>query len=340
VRSLLLVILIACGDNLPAVPTDATDGDAPPDTPRPPAGCDWAELDDALNDLALANGVAEPTALTLASTTTTICGQVDVGHAASSVVDSDAFEVTAVSRIDLRVELAGEAAALAGLEVRVVDAGGAIVDAGAYLGSHVAFQTTLLPGGYRLVVVASNPTEVATAIPYKLRTTVPPACAAVSRAAAVVENGDGPQSDRNDMVEVRYAPTTFALTAATNDDPEDTGLITVAGTDVRITGTSANVDGPDAFKDRDTYLIETGAHDELAVRIDWTANADLDFFVFAEGTTTKVASGTRVGMAAPELATFPVLPSTRYWLWVGSFDSTTALPLDYDVTLCPTQFEP
>jgi hypothetical protein len=333
-------MLIACGDNLPAVPTDAVaDGDAPPDTPRPPGGCDWAELDDALNDLSLANGVAEPTALTLANGTTTICGEIDVGHFDGASVDSDAFEVAVASRIELRVELAGDVTT-SGLEVRVLDAGGAIVDTGAYLGSHVAFQTALIPGQYRLVVIASNPAELATAIPYKLRTSVPPACAAVTRAAAFVETADGPQSDRNDMVEVRYAPSTLTLTSATNDDPEDSGLITVAGTDVRITGTSDDVDGPDDFKDRDTYLIETGTHDELAVRIDWTGNADLDFFVFPEDSTTKIGSGTRVGMTAPESGAFPVLPNTRYWLWVGSFDSTTDLPLDYDVSLCPTLFEP
>lgn len=295
------------------------------------------ELDDALNDLALANGVAEPTSLTL-STATTICGQVDVGHFDGVSVDSDAFEVAVTASMQLRIELAGEAAALAGLEVRVLDATGAVVDAGAFVGSHVAFDSGLLPGTYRLVVIATNPADLATAIPYQLRTRAATACAAVTRTAAFVESGDGPQSNRNDMVEVRYAPDERTLTAATNDDPEASGVVTEAGSDVRITGTSDDVDGADDFKDRDTYLIETGAHDELAVRIDWTGDADFDFFVFAEGTTTKLASGTRVAKTAPELATFPVLPATRYWLWVGGFDSTVELPLDYDVTLCPTQF--
>jgi hypothetical protein len=336
----MFVALVACGnDRAPTSLVDAPpDTSILPDTPTPPAGCDWAELDDALNDLTLANGAAEPTNLTF-DQSLIVCGRVDPGHFADPVVDIDSFAFTIATRAELRVDFAGAAATLAGLEVRVIDGSGAIVDRGRFLGSHIAFHTALGPGGYRLVVIASNPVEPAAAIDYKLRVSLPVPCERVTRAADFMETDDGAQSDRNDVVEIRYAPDERALTAAANDAPESSGVITAAGTDVLLAGTSADVDSADDFRDRDSFLIETGAHDELALRVDWTGDADLDVFVFPENAIAELASGTAVGKTGPERVVTPVLPNTRYWLWVGAYDSSSGAN-DYEISLCPSSFTP
>jgi len=343
----LAILLAGCGqDSVPTFTTDAspdTGDDAAVDTPPPPPGCDYGELADLTNDFTVSNNASEATGLVL-DAPVTICGNVDSGHfdSGAGVVDLDGYVVHVSARTAFRVELSGDAAALAGLEVRVIDSGLEVVDAGAYRGTHVAFGSTLIAGDYQLAVIASDAADIATPIPYKLRVIPDPApCAAVTTAATYTEANDGPQANRNDVVEVRFAPAQRALTAATNDSPEPTGIVTVAGTDVRISGTSADVDAADDFRDRDTYLIETGADtDELAVRVDWTGAADLDVLVFPENTTAEIASATSIQPAGPEATFFPVLPSTRYWVWVGSYDGSTGLPVDYDITMCPSTYTP
>lgn len=332
-------MIAACGtDRAPVTsPVDST-SDTSPDTPTPPAGCDYAELDDLLNDPTLGNGVAEQTQLTLADTLL-ICGRVDNQHLIEDRVDVDAFQITLADRTELRIDFAGAASVLAKLEVTVIDDSNAVVERGSFVGTHVAFHTALASGNYRLVVTATNASDLAAGFDYKLRAVAnPAACVRVTAAAAYAEAADGPQSTGNDMIEIRYATGARTLTTANNDDPEPSGLA-LAATDLRITGQSADVDAPDDFRDRDTYLFETGAHDELAIRIDWTGDADLDVFVFPESTVAEIGRGTTVGKTAPERAVFPVLANTRYWLWVGSYDSSGAA-VDYDVTLCPTTFVP
>ncbi len=331
---------------MPSFTTDASPDvgdDAPIDTPPPPPGCDYGELADLTNDFTVSNNASETTNLVL-DAPVTICGSVDSGHfdAGAGVVDLDGYAVHVSARTAFRVELSGDAAALASLQVRVIDSGLEVVDAGTYRGNHVAFGSTLIAGDYQLAVVASDAADIGAAIPYKLRVIPDPTpCAAVTAAATYTEANDGPQDDRNDVVSVQFAPDVRALTASANDNPEATGIVTAAGTDVRISGTSADVDAADDFRDRDTYLIETGAAtDELAVRVDWTGAADLDVLVFPENTTAEIASGTSIQPVGPETTFFPVLPSTRYWVWVGSFDSSTTLPVDYDITVCPSTYMP
>jgi len=337
VRAAWLFALAACGtDRAPVGPlADSSLADTT-QLPDAPPGCSYAEQSDLLNDLTLGNGAAEETQLTLADTLV-ICGRIDTQHFLEDRVDVDAFRITLADRTELRVDFAGEAGGLAGLEVTVVDDTNVIVDRGRFLGTHVAFQTTLAAGAYRLVVTATNPTDLAAGFDYKLRAVATPAaCARVTAAAAYTEATDGPQSTANDLIEIRYATGARTLTTAADDDPEPSGLTTLA-TDLRITGQSADVTGADDFRDRDTYLFETGAHDELALRVDWTGDADLDVFVFPEGAVAEIGRGTTVGKLGPERAVFPVLANTRYWLWVGAYASSTA-QVAYDVTLCPTTF--
>src|SRR6185503_19089533 len=95
------------------------------------------------------------------------------------------------------------------------------------------------------------------------------------------------------------------------------------GMKYRVTGTSADVTSVgDEYRDRDTYLIATGADtNELTVRVTWPGGVDLDFLVMPvpDGGTTPISllDGTAVSMVGTELRTGAVLPSTSYWLWVG-----------------------
>jgi hypothetical protein len=337
VRVCWLVVLVACGnDRVPFV--------APPDTPIDvalPAGCDFLEQADSTNDFTLATGEIEQTGIALQQAFM-LCGKVDAGHfdSAASTVDVDGFELEVLATARVLITFAGDPATLASLELQRMDTTNAVRDSGLVLGSHAAFETTLASGRHRFAVIARGTGDIAAAIDYQLAIAVddPDArCAQSTATTMYVEADDGAQSDRNDMVEVRYAPNEKLLTAATNDAPEPSGIVTAAGSPVRITGTHADVDALDEFRDRDAYLIETGAHDQLAIRVDWTGEADLDYFLFPEGTTADIARGTAVGIAAPERATFPVLPNTRYWLWIGSHDSSAALPVTYDATLCPAR---
>lgn len=334
-RAAWLFAIAACGNDVAPVTVlvDST-ADAPPDTPTPPAGCDYAELNDPLNDITLGNGAAEQTNLTLA-TGLVICGRVDNQHLIEDRVDVDAFDIAIADRTDLRIDLLGAAGALDKLEVALRDAANSVVERGVFLGTHVAFTTTLNAGTYRLVVTATNPTDVP-GFDYKLRVRAnPDLCARVTATAAFVEGNDAPQDTGNDMIEIVYATGARTLTAG-NDAPEASGITTTI--DQRISGVSADVDGADDFRDRDTYLFETDTNDELAIRVDWTGDADLDVFVFPENGVAEIGRGTTVSKTAPERAVFPVLPATRYWLWVGSYDSSAGLPVEYDVTLCPATF--
>ena len=47
----------------------------------------------------------------------------------------------------------------------------------------------------------------------------------------------------------------------------------------------------------------------------------------------EIAGATHVGTTGPEQVTLAVLPNTAYWIWVGSYDSSTGL-ITYDVSIC------
>jgi hypothetical protein len=343
-RRFLVVALVAACGNDHAVNPDAT---IVPDSPPLPPGCDYVELSDSTNDLTVTNGVPEPAGLAFVQSVT-ICGRIDHGHfdATSTNVDADSFELTFAAPAQLLVGFAGTGAeTLASIDVQVLDDTRAPVDGSAFLGNHAIFASELGPGKYTFTVLARNAADIPASIDYKLRivTDAPDTrCAKVTGPAAYTETTDGPQSNRNDVVEVRYQDEPHrALTASAQDVPEPSGIVTAAGTNVRITGISAAVDAPDEFKDRDAYLVTTGAHDQLSMRLDWAGtDTDLDFMVFPDNMTAEIASGTTVAKQGPEQATFPVLPNTRYWIWVGSYDTSAGLPLAYDVTLCPSQFTP
>ena len=319
-RAAVLVLLVACGDNaaLPdALAGDATD--AAPDTPDPPEGCDWAELFDATNA-----AMPEATGLTFTSQLQ-FCGTIDVGHTnpSSMLVDADAFAFKLTAPRGVFVELAGNFGAL-GIELSITNGFGDALTTTRFAGTHAVAGATLPAGNYGIAVRAIGD-EPGARIDYKaIVTTNILAC---TPAATDFTEGNAP----NDVVEVRYTGDPALRRVLTTGNPASTGI--VAG-DARITGTSENVDAPDDFHDRDTYAITTAAVDTLRVRLDWSApTVDLDLLVFPAG-IPEIAGATRVGTSGPEEVTLAVLPNTTYWIWIGSYDSSTGLPITYDVSIC------
>ena len=86
---------------------------------------------------------------------------------------------------------------------------------------------------------------------------------------------------------------------------------------------------------------EVRRDDQLALRISWPGmTADFDAMVFPAGMPREIASSTVVSNAEAEFATFAVLPSTTYWLWIGAYDGSKGLPMTYEATLCGEKHVP
>lgn len=342
VRLLLPAALAAaCGGGGSTPAPDARPiGDAGPDGPPLPAGCDFVEFDDANNDF-FENGAAETTGLTL-SNKITVCGTIHSNHfeAQFMLVDMDAYRVQLpAGRVMLR--LSGAFEGLDNVFLMLLSGPPEEVDYMAFstaAGNYGASAVPVPAGTYTLAVIAERGTALPADTDYKLSIEVDDLdarCAPLTTAASYTEANDGPAHDGNDMVEVRFfSEPERALTAAA-DTPEPSGITTGGATRSRITGTMGDVDAADEYRDRDTYMFSTGDHDQLTVRVDWAGGtADLDLFVFPEGESFELDSSTRVGTSGPEYATFAVPRNTRFWLWVGAYDDATALPVTYDLTVC------
>lgn len=320
-------LLVACGDNGVTPDALAVDAiDAAPDAPTPPVGCDWGELHDDTNH------TAPETTPVAFGTKAVYCGQIDIGHTVSTtmLVDADAFGFAIGADTSIRIELEGDFGPL-GVELSIVNRFGDPIRTSRFVGAHAVTAARLSPGGYGLAVRAIG-AEPAAAIPYKATITIDTSSCHVTSAATYTESGAA-----NDMVDVRFTGDVAmrrVLTAAA-DAPEPDGVTFAPGTQVRFTGTSADVDAADDYRDRDAFLVVTGAGvDTLSVRLDWAStSADLDFFVFP-ASVPELVGASHVSTMAPEAATFAVAPSTTYWLWIGAYDTSTGLPITYDASVC------
>jgi hypothetical protein len=304
--------------------------------------CDYTEHDDVDNA-----ATAETTALTVGGAPRTICGAIDRGHLSGDVVDDDVYAIAvAAGGADLVVRLDGAGAAyLTEVLVEIQDAAGNGHGYGVYVVDHGVMTTHLAAGTYSVVVEARHVAEIETTVPYHvtIAADVPSMhCPKITAAANHVEADDGKDFAANDMIYIVGGAET--LTPSATDAPDDTGLVVTSEMSYRITGSSAKVDvappDGDDYNDRDTFLISTGADtNELDLRLDWTgATNDLDFFLFPEvvGNTTPLDIGGGATSTFGEVQTIAVAPSSRYWLWVGGFDSSKALPTTYDVSICGT----
>jgi len=322
-----LLCLVACGDN--AVVPDALPVDVAIDSPTPPLGCDFGELADITN-----HTTPEVTNLTL-GTKLVMCGRVDVGHTNESTmdVDADAFGFRLTAPRTIRATLAwlpamGTGALQSRTELSIVNQFGDPIATSTFVGAHAVIAATLPAGAYG-VAVAMRGTEPAASIDYKITIADGSSCAM----PATIDYAESAAD--NDVVEVRFTgdPAMRRVLTAAIDAPDPTG-ITLATT-ARISGVSANVDASDDFHDRDTYAFATGAVDTLTVRVDWNApTVDLDVLVFTANELPELAGATHVSTGGPEVITLAVSPSTTYWAWIGSYDSSTGLPIPYDVSLC------
>lgn len=357
-----LVAVAACGDDgsTPVQPDAPKTIDAPPLDPDSgiPAGCDYAETNDAGNDpFAMTPGTPEASNLTL-GTSSVFCGKIDNGHFVPGdmgdpgLVDADAYSFTVAADSHAVLSITG-----AGLEtidtvqIGILDAGGDLFGIATFAGTSGLDLSSLLPAGtYTLVALGVAPADIAAPVDYKVKLVAYDLAARCAPPAtpSFTEAGDGATHDGNDMVEVRFVANGATATASTTDMPEATNLTITAGTPVSIRGTSANVNpgNPqtgDEYMDRDTFTITAGAAtSHMLVNLTWPGTtADFDFFLFNENMPDINAPGALLtSNTAPETLFVPITEAAKYWLWIGAYDGSTGQPLDYDATICGENFVP
>jgi hypothetical protein len=346
----LLVAPAGCGDDSSAGQLDAAahvDANGRPDAGDP---CDFHEGDDPGNDTA-----GEPTGLTLTAEVR-ICGQIDArAPGEGDVVDTDifSFEIGVDGPVLVRV-VAPDGETLAALQGTLADGALTAIDGSTLRGAHAAFAVDTTTGGYAVIVTGINPTTPGAAVPYQIRVSsdAPDTrCAVVTGGASYTEQHDGATGVDNDVIEVQFAPgVSAALTASPADAPEPSGpaLTVSAGMNYQADGASVvnAAEAVDDYVDRDTYVVAAGSEtNELSIRVAWSDDGatDFDFFLFpvvgAGETPVPLAGATSSDTAGAEFETTAVLPSTTYWLWVGSYDGSV-VPSDYTVTLCGATFTP
>lgn len=342
-----VVLLAACGDN--QTPNtggpDAPVSDASADVDGLPAGCDYVEQRDATNDdVAPATGTPEDTGLALA-TRRVICGAFEHTHFDGDItVDIDSYTFTVAADTDALVRISGAAEdiELVGVDVYTGPNLDMLVGAVTFYGDHGVTGVRLPAGTYALTAFALNLEAIPATVPYQLEIladTTDARCAEVTT-GGYAEANDGGNNRGNDVIALPSGMPP-RLTAATTDAPEPSGLVLAPGTPARLTGTAANIAGPDLYEDKDTYLFATDATtNELSVRLAWpTAGSNLDFFLFEENNPDPIVRATQPGTQTPELDTFSVKPSTNYWLLVGARAGTT-VPATYSASLCGATFAP
>jgi len=304
--------------------------------------CDYTEQHDATNDYLASDPYAlEDSGLTFDTTDVTICGTIASDHFDEDwySVDVDNYGVTLAHDADVIVSLTGDAQAIASVGVYVYDPINYTSVGSYFYGDHGVMTTHLPAGSYELSVEAYDDYAASSDVAYRVTIGAddPGArCAAVTHTADYTEQADGVDSTANDMIDTDYAGWPYrTLTSSTADSAEATGLTVASAT--RITGVTAARAAIGSYFDRDTYAVTTGpTTNQLSIRV--ASEADLDAYVFEAGSATAIGSAAFVRDGAESYATFPVIPSTTYWVWVGAYASSTKAPASYDVSLCPQTF--
>lgn len=300
--------------------------------------CDYTEVDD------VANGTtAEITGLSVGTGASHICGAFDQLHFSSATqsADDDRYRVSVTVATPLLIDVyVGDGLQiLSGVTVRFFDTSTLpvlIAEAKPSITDHGAFIVTLPVGDYDMVVVGDAIGELqGDPIPYRVRMSPMPSCDAATGAANYVETND--VGGANDTVAVDFTKDP-SFTAMTSTSPEATSLSIDPGNSASITGALDTRARTDQYLDRDTYEITTGDDaNELAVRLEWDgASSDLDYLVFEASTMLPVVASNVSSNTGPELQMFAVKPSTKYWLWVGGFQGSTAAT--YRATVCANRW--
>jgi hypothetical protein len=347
-RVAVLALACGCGASTGGSP-DAANGnddgdiaeiDAPGDGSVELA-CDFTEAADATNS---STTNAEVTGLTLA-TRLTMCGAVNNGHFASTVVDADFFALTIATETDVVMHLFGTGIEGPEDTVLQIRQGSTFVAFGVVEGPHGTLSAHLPAGEYQVAVGAFNAADISSAIAYKL-TIVPDMpdarCAKLTAPGDYLEMNDS----GNDVIDYNSTSNTpSTLSSSASDAPEATGLTVGAdATHFRVSGVSAAVDPADDYEDRDTFAFTTGpATTQMSIRLNWTSTSvDLDYRVYPVSTTDplSIVGGLRESASEFEFETFSVKPSMTYWLWIAAEDGATGQPASYDATLCGATWTP
>ena len=337
------MFLIGCGDD-GSTPSDAANPDARPDAPTadgpPGVVCDYTEQHDATNDTT-GTGTAEDTQLVVSPLLTTVCGSFASTHHDDITVDVDAFHVTVGTAMDLVVRIEGNAGSLelVGVDVYSGAAFDTLVGTATWYGDHGVTAIHLAPGTYELLPYALNSTPSASTIDYRVTLTEdsPTRCMPVTT-GGIVEAHDGADSTGNDVYSVPSG-NPIAATANPADTPEAGGSI-APGTNVRFSGSLADVTVADQYEDRDTFSFDVpnGAN-ELSVRLDWQGTGDLDMMLF-EGANivpeTRVLDGATTG---PAHLFYAIKAGVPYTILFGASPGA-AFPVLYSATLCSKVYVP
>lgn len=355
-RAILLALLVTgcLGDDIvppsPTGPTPSGPGVAPVQpggSPPPAAACSYTEHEDGTNDYRARSGyVIEETGVVYSGQAQTICGNINNGHFDTNdwSIDIDNYGITLAQDADVLVTLTGKAELISSVGVWAYDPRtGQVPGGGYFIYDHGVFSAHLTAGHYEFSVEAYDDADIAAPVPYTLQIAADQPtvrCGALARPADYMEAGDGTANNGNDVFDVDFdANPTRMFTAANTDRPEDMELPLMSGSSLRIDGEAAMEAPVGSYLDHDTYLVTTGpTTNQLAIRLDWAGNtADLDYYLSTAGSTYPIASATTQQLGGGEFATFAVVPNTRYWLWIGSYLSSTT-SANYDATLCAETF--
>lgn len=348
---LLPLALLACGDNKsgPVRPDGPPRIDAATDAPG--VQCDYDEMADGTNDDLFGSGTAEVTGLSFTNTTLSICGEINNGHFNTTEmnVDVDSYRISVPADTLGILHLTAPGADVlesVSLEISGLTTATAVSEVGVLVTDFATTAATLVPGDYLITVSSYNAADAAAALDYKIAIELDSAtrCPASTAAVNFAEANDGALESGNDVIEIRDSGTPARqYTALGTDNPEPTNLTIAPNTSYHVTGTTAfpataPVSWMDAYQDRDTYAITTGAGtNTLAIRLNWPGTtSDLDFFVFPSDDINEIATGWYKRNAEEEFTTFAVAPNTQYYVTVAADDDGADADVDYDITLCGT----
>lgn len=301
--------------------------------------CDHTELDDVADGTS-----AEPTKLKVGKTTRTVCGRVEGGHydPVEKIVDVDRYRISVEGTGLMSVEMDPLEGAdqLTSFGVKIFDTATnptLVADSEVdFAYDHGAFATELPPGDYDLAVEAHTPSDIVDGyIDYRVRMVADPskACPAQTKASYTETNEAG-----NGAITVDYSQTPIAV--AGTGTAEDTKVALSSGGHYMFAGTAQAGAAQGQYLDSDVFAVKTAPlTDQLTVRLDWDAPADLDYLVVEAGTFVPAGISVLTSTGRDELATFAVKPDTDYLLFVGEFmGSSTAA--SYGLTVCASHAAP
>lgn len=294
--------------------------------------CDYTETDDTANAT-----TAEQTGLSVGSPAKHICGSFDADpfNTTLASADDDRYRLTVTDNTPILVDVWVDAdglSALSGVTVRIFDMTGALVaQARPAFADHAAFTVALQPADYDVLISADATGMLSGPISYRARFETMPPCDETSDAASYAES-----SAANGTVNVDFSKDP-SFTMDSSSSPEATGLAFDPQTTKSISGSLDTTAGTDQYADRDTYEITTGdTTNELAIRLTWDAQTDVDYIVFEKDTMLPIIASNASATTGPELQMFAVKPKTTYWVWVGAVagGATTS----YRATVCGWRF--